>query len=131
MKNPRLTKKDLGLLKGSVRKVFSRSELRQKVIQNAIVKGYSDPKRKAVKFWIKCQECGKMEAKSNVQVDHVIPLVPINSSFEEMTMDELIDRAWCEEENLKPLCKPCHAVKTREETRQRAAYKKMLKMQKR
>lgn len=124
LQNPRLTKKDKGLLKGSIRRVFSRSDLRKSIIEKAIVPGYKDPKRKAVKFWVKCESCGKMEAKSNVQVDHVIPLVPIDRSAEDMSMDELVDRAWCEESNLKPLCKPCHHTKTGLENKERRAFKK-------
>lgn len=122
--NPRMTKKDRGLLKGCARRVFGRSELRQRVIQNSIVEGYSDPKRKAVKFWVKCEGCGQMEAKSNVQTDHHLPAVPLDKSAEEMSFDELYDRMWCEETNLKILCKPCHAVKTKEENKIRREFKK-------
>jgi 5-methylcytosine-specific restriction endonuclease McrA len=64
-----------------------------------------------------------MEAKSNVQVDHVIPLVPLDRSFEEMSLDEAVDRAWCEEENLKIICKPCHIIKTKAENKERKRLK--------
>lgn len=124
MKNPRITKQERGLIKGGIRRVFGRSELRQRVIQNGIVKGHKDPKRKAVKFWVKCQECGKMEAKSNVQIDHSEPVVPVNRSFEEMSFDELVDRMWCEEKGLSILCKPCHAIKTKAENKERRRIKK-------
>lgn len=124
MKNPRITKQEAGLIKGSLRRVFGRSELRRSIIDKAIVKGYKDPKRKAVKFWVKCEECGKMEAKSNVQIDHKIPLVPIDKSLEDMTWDEVINRLWCAEENLQILCLPCHKQKTAIEQKERRAYKK-------
>lgn len=124
MKNPRVTKKEAGLIKGALRRVFGRSELRRKIIEASIVKGYKDPKRKAVKFWVKCEECKKMEAKSNVQVDHKDPLIPIHSSLEEMDWDELINRLWCKEENLSILCRPCHFSKTKAENKERRALKK-------
>lgn len=124
MRNPRISKKEQGLLKGAIRRVFGRSDLRRKVIELHIDKSYSDPKRKKVKYWIKCAECGNMEAKSNIQLDHVEPVIPVNRSFEEMTLDEVVDRQWCEEHNLKPMCKPCHYAKTKEENKQRRLFKK-------
>lgn len=124
MKNPRITKKEQGLLKGSIRRVFGRSELRRKVIDSYVVIDHEDPKRKRVKYWIKCTECGTMEAKSNIQLDHNDPVIPLNKSFEEMTLDEVVNRQWCEENNLKPMCKPCHYSKTTIENKQRRLLKK-------
>jgi 5-methylcytosine-specific restriction endonuclease McrA len=124
LKNSRITKKELGLIKGGLRRTFGRSELRQRVIASAIVPGYKDPKRKAVKFWVKCETCGKMEAKSNVQVDHRQPVVPVDRSFEDMNIDEVVNRMWCEEKNLAIVCKPCHNSKTKEENKERRRLKK-------
>lgn len=116
--------KERNLLKGALRRLFGRSDLRRNAIDKAIVKGYSDPKRKAVKFWVQCEECKKMEAKSNVQVDHKIPLVPIDKTLEDMSWDEVVDRLWCDEENLQILCKPCHKGKTKTENAERRLFKK-------
>lgn len=124
LKNPRITKQEMGLIKGALRRVFGRSELRRNVIDAAINSSYSDPSRKKVKFWIQCTECGKMEAKSNIQLDHKEPVVPITSSFEEMSVDTVIDRIWCVPENLKPICKRCHNVKTKAENKERRLFKK-------
>ena len=124
MSNPRISKKERGLIKGAVRRVFGRSELRRRVIEAHIVPGYKDPKRKAVKYWVKCTDCGTMEAKSNVQIDHVEPVVPVHTSFEEMSLDTVVDRMWCEEHKLQPLCKPCHKSKTKIENKERRANKK-------
>lgn len=107
-----------------MRRLFGRSDLRRNTIEANIVKGYKDPKRKAVKFWVKCQECGKMEAKSNVQVDHIEPLVPLDKSLEDMSWDEVVDRLWCAPENLQILCKPCHKSKTKIEAAERKRLKK-------
>ncbi len=124
MKNPRLTTKERGLIKGAIRRVFGRSDLRRQIIQNNIIPNRHDAKRKQVKFWVKCQDCGEFEAKSNVQVDHVEPVVPINSSFENMTLDDLVNRMWCHESKLQLLCKPCHTVKTKSENKERRLLKK-------
>ncbi len=126
-KNPRISTKERSLIKGCIRRVFGRSDLRREVIASHIVPGYTDSKRKAVKFWIKCQDCGKMEAKSNVELDHHEPVVPVDSSFEDMSLDEVVDRMWCEVKNLRPLCEQCHRQKTNIEAKERREYKKRKK----
>lgn len=122
LKNPRLTAKERGLLKGSVRRVFSRSELRRAALATAAIQ-HTDLDRPRVKKWSRCDECKEPTPQYLMQVDHIEPLVPITSTLEEMSMDDLIDRAWCEIRNLRPLCKPCHQVKTKEENKARRAAK--------
>lgn len=123
MKNPS-SAKERGLLKGAIRRVFSRSELRRKVLTNSIIEGYYDADRPRVTKWSKCEECGKLEATYLMQVDHISPVIPISSSLEEMTWDELIDRQWCDASNLSVLCKPCHKIKTKEENKERRRLKR-------
>ena len=126
MNNPK-SKQERGLIKGALRRVFSRSDLRKSVIEKSIIKGYKDPKRKAVKFWVKCAECGKLEAKSNVQVDHKAPVIKVTESLDDLTWDQLVDRIWCDEKNLSVVCKPCHQTKTKAENKERRAFKKGIK----
>ena len=120
--NERITKRERGLIKGALRRVFSRSELRRKVIDAAIVP-HSDDSRKRVKTWVLCAECKKPEAKSNVVVDHINPVIPEHLSFEEMSVDTVIDRLWCEENNLQVLDESCHAIKTKAERARRKKKK--------
>lgn len=120
--------KERNLLKGAIRRIFSRSDLRRQCIERAIVPGYYDPKRKAVKFWVKCAACGKMEAKSNMEADHIEPVVPVDSTLEDMTWTEVVERQWCDVENLQPVCKPCHRRKTGEENKARNAFRKKRKL---
>ena len=123
MKNPK-NPKERNLLKGAIRRVFSRSELRKQILDKALVKDYHDPSRKRVTRWGKCAECGKLEPAYLLEVDHIIPVVPEDSSLEQMTWDELVDRVWCDERNLGPVCKPCHKLKSKEETKLRKKNKK-------
>lgn len=123
MNNP-ASKKEQGLIKGALRRIFSRSDLRRSIIEKAIIKGYKNSKRKAVKFWVKCSECGKMEAKSNVQVDHDQPVIGITETLEDLSWDDLVNRIWCPESNLNVMCKPCHQLKTKKENKARRDFKK-------
>ncbi len=123
MNNPK-NPKERNLLKGAMRRVFSRSDLRRGLIESSIIKGHKDPKRKAVKFWVKCEVCGKLEAKSNVQVDHKSPVIKINETLEDLTWDQLVDRIWCAPSNLSIICKPCHKAKTKQENKERREFKR-------
>jgi 5-methylcytosine-specific restriction endonuclease McrA len=125
MKNPRITKKEQGLLKGALRRVFSRSELRRAVIDAALVE-YSDPSRPRVKKWCRCAICKLPEAKSYVAVDHISPVIPLDRSFEEMSIDEVVNRLWCLLDNLQVLCETCHDDKTAEERKARKKIKDKL-----
>lgn len=121
--NDRMTKRERGLLKGALRRVFARSELRQKVLDSADIQ-HSDPNRPRVKKWSRCRACLTATPKYLMVVDHIVPVIPIHSSFEDMSIDDAIDRMWCHETNLQPLCPTCHDKKTALEREERKPYKK-------
>lgn len=73
----------------------------------------------------KCAECGKIGPPTlpipagkkrrinNAVVDHIDPIIDPHVGFR--TWDEVIERMFCELDNLQVLCHPCHTVKTAEE----------------
>lgn len=119
-----LSPKERGLIKGCIRRVFSRSDIRRQVIESSVVPGYTDLSRKRVKTWCKCSECEEMIPKSYMEVDHKDPVIPLDRSLEEMSLDELVDRTWCGIENLSAICETCHDVKTKAENKERRQNKK-------
>jgi len=121
MNNPKIPK-ERSLVMGAIRRVFSRSELRRAALEVARVE-HSDPKRKRVKKWYKCRECGRPEAAWKMQVDHMFPVVPINLTLEGMSWDTVVDRTWCGKENLQVLCVPCHKAKSKQEQKARRTLK--------
>lgn len=50
---------------------------------------------------------------NNAIVDHIIPIIPPEEGF--TTWDSVIERMYCEEDNLQVLCHRCHTEKTNEE----------------
>lgn len=122
MKKPN-NPKERNLIKGAIRRVFSRSDLRRKALQ-ASVTDHIDPSRKRVTRWSKCTKCGKLEPSYLMEIDHIDPVVPEGKSLEDMTWDELVDRVWCDERLLQAICKPCHKDKTKAEGVQRRKLKK-------
>lgn len=69
----------------------------------------------------RCAMCGEVFPSSEVNVNHIEPVVSIENGF--TTWDDFIERLFCVKELLNVLCKPCHDVLTKEENEQRRAYK--------
>lgn len=107
-----------------MRRTFSRSEHRRKILDAAQVKDYADPSRKRVTRWGRCAKCHKVEASYKLEVDHIDPVVPLDTSADEMSLDELADRHWCDERKLQALCDDCHNSKTKDENAERRRLKK-------
>lgn len=121
-----MTAKERNLLKGAIRRVFSRSELRIKVLNTANIEHF-DATRPRVKNWSLCPSCDKKTPRYLMQVDHHVPIVPLTSTLEAMDWDTVVDRTWCEENNLKPICKECHNVKSTQERKERTRNKRSKK----
>lgn len=125
-----ITKKERNLIKGAIRRVFSRSETRREALADAQIQHY-DPKRPRVTKWGRCEHCKKPEALYKMQADHIEPVVPISMSLEDMSWDEIINRIFCNKNNLQILCLGCHSSKSKSETKQRAQARKERKNGKR
>lgn len=125
--NPRMTKKELGLLKGAIRRVFSRSDLRREAITQARIPNHIDPGRPRVKKWILCQECKVPTPEYLAQADHFHPVIPVNTSLDKMSIDDLVNNIWCDIKDLNILCSLCHNKKTSVENKLRRENKKRTK----
>lgn len=126
MHNPRITRKELGLIKGALRRVFSRSELRRKVLESYTIP-HVDETRPRVGKWGYCTRCGEVTPRYLLEIDHVSPLIGVTESLDDLSWDAVVDRLWCEESNLKPCCKPCHKQKSKIENKERRKYRKCQK----
>jgi hypothetical protein len=126
MNNTRITTKERNLLKGAMRRVFSRSELRQLAVATTKI-NHTDITRPRVKKWSMCPVCTQYTPTYLIEVDHSDPIVPLDKSLEDMSWDEVINRIWCELDNLKPICKSCHLQKTRVEGKIRRENRKKRK----
>ena len=69
-----------------------------------------------------CAECGTINPKKNIQLDHVDPCVPVTGWD---GFDGFIDRMYTDTpEGFQVLCKDCHAAKSAEENEQRRIHAK-------
>ena len=118
------------LIKGGIRRVFRQSIEMRTVLQNARVelppktlKSGEVGKKNQVRY--RCSVCGNLFSQKNVAVDHIDPVIPLHKSEEELSIDEMAYRIWCDIDNLQVICNTklkdnggvpsCHKVKTDEE----------------
>lgn len=64
-----------------------------------------------------CAACNKLYVATDVQVDHIKPVVDPKKGF--VSWDVYINRMFCEIEDLQVMCKPCHKIKTDQEKLER------------
>lgn len=74
----------------------------------------------------RCAMCQGEFKRPDVELDHVIPVVPIKESWltseGEPDWNLFISRLFCEADGYQMLCKMCHMAKTTEEDTMRAFY---------
>lgn len=121
------SRKDLQLVKAGLRRAFSRSEFRNKLLDDCMIQGHSDPIRTRVKKWYKCDSCLKPHARYEMQADHIDPVIDVFEDIEELTPSQLAGRVWCDRSNLQRLCRACHYAKSGFERKERAAFRKARK----
>jgi hypothetical protein len=65
-----------------------------------------------------------------LDMDHIDSVVPYDRTTKDMTLDELIPRVYCHENNLQYICKEkCHKEKTAKEKSIRAKYAELKKLE--
>lgn len=118
------------LIKGGIRRVFRQSIEMRVVLQSArvelppkILKDGSTGKKNQVRY--KCAVCNGLFSQKDVAVDHIEPVIPLHRSEEDLTIDEMAYRIWCDISNLQVICNTtlkknngiasCHKIKTDEE----------------
>jgi len=116
------------VIRGAIRRVFSRSPLVQEVRragrQDRVQynKNGKPSKKKAV-FYL-CAKCGSWHRAKNSSVDHKFPVVDPLVGF--VDWNTFVARLFCNAKDLQILCDKCHNKKTAEERKIRTATKKKL-----
>lgn len=59
-----------------------------------------------------CASCSTTQPRSNIQVDHIKPVVPITGWD---SWDGYLERLFCDASGLQVLCKACHSAKSTQE----------------
>jgi len=107
-----------------MRSNFFYYHVKEQVINNAISKKTGPRGGKLYDCAICSAKEDKAFKRDDIEVDHIEPVVPLDRAMEECSIQELYDRLYCEADNLRTLCKPCHHKVSAEQNAIRAKNKK-------
>jgi len=107
------------------RKVFSSSAVASRARYMATSNRYGP--RGGARY--KCAACGGDFTLGEVQVDHIDPVVPLDTEGRNLSWDTIYDRLLnVDPEDLQILCKKCHLEKSVKENSVRRAHKRERKL---
>jgi 5-methylcytosine-specific restriction endonuclease McrA len=98
---------------------FRRYPPKYEVLKEAFVGKKINPKSNRLSSHYKCNMCKEDFPTSDVNVDHVNPIVDPSLGF--TTWDSFIENLFCDKNNLQVLCSTCHTEKTSVENKIRKA----------
>jgi hypothetical protein len=75
----------------------------------------------------KCACCGEIVGPKDFVVDHIQPVIPIETGF--TNWDDYINRMFCDASNFQIICRQCDSSKTLIEREMRKSYRKLRKEQ--
>ena len=126
----KLSPKDRNAIIGGIKRVWHRHPRRLEVMKRVRKEEprYRKDGSKAAKpqvFYI-CEACGAKAKPGRtaggypqVHIDHIDPVVPVDTVLDDMTLDRYVERLFCDVSNLQALCSTCHNAKTQAERRLR------------
>ena len=117
-------KKLKGLVKGAIRRLFSRSDTIKIVREKAV-----HPKKKGPrggKQYI-CNACNACFGAGKIQVDHIKSVIGHKESVHNLDFNQIVARIFVSTRRLQVLCLACHKVKTKKERDKRTKYRRELK----
>jgi 5-methylcytosine-specific restriction endonuclease McrA len=108
-----------------LRGAFRRYPPKYEILKEAFVGKKINEKTKRLSAHYLCNKCKKEFPTSEVNVDHINPIVNPEEGF--VSWDKFIENLFCSKDNLQILCSKCHDAKTREENSLRKLTKNELK----
>ena|ERR1035437_1422873 len=74
-----------------------------------------------------CANCSIPHPRKNVQIDHTVPVVPLEIATTPQSWDNYIERMFCPKEGYQILCLQCHELKSSVEVQTRKQNRQKLK----
>jgi hypothetical protein len=71
----------------------------------------------------KCSVCAGIFRRTEVEMDHKEPVVPLDTTYQEMSLELYCERLLVPVDGWQCVCKECHAIKSGLENSVRAEYK--------
>jgi len=108
-------------IKGGLRTLSRKWPPKYETLKRAMVGRRLDPTTGKMSNRYQCAGCGNLFKATEVQVDHIDPVVSVTDGF--IDWNEYIMRMFCEADGLQVLCSECHGIKTQNERQQRKEAK--------
>lgn len=108
-------------LKLKIIKVLRRDSYKSGVYKKVYERTYKTTEGKA--FVHGCEICKNLFKRKEMQVDHILSVIPLHTDEENCDLYDYIERLYCNEKALQHLCKECHQDKTQFENHLRKLYK--------
>lgn len=102
-----------GFITSALRGAFRRWQPKYDTLKKAYVDVRVNPRSGRMAKHFRCAKCKDAFPQKEVQVDHKVPIGSVE------TWDIYIEKLFCEDKNLQVLCKPCHKLKSKKETKKR------------
>ncbi len=132
-----------GRVKGAIRRTFRLSPQMKETLNRArvelppkIKKDGEPGKKNQVRYT--CAVCKQLFPQKYVQVDHIVPVVPLWMPEADMSYDDIVRGVFCALDNLQVICSTpmkhndgnasCHKLKTDEENFIRDELKKVMNL---
>jgi len=97
---------------GMIKSCLRRASRWWKPIANVRLKArrnYTGP-LKRLKYEYKCSVCLDYFPATQIQIDHILPVGSLNKAED---LPGVVERLFCEEDNLQAICSSCHLIKSR------------------
>lgn len=107
-------------IKGAIRSASTRYPPRYEVLAKAKRGKRINPASGKMAEHYECNICHELHPAKMVITDHIEPVVPLTGFTD---WHQVITRLFCPPEGLQILCKPCHAIKTKQENAERKLHK--------
>jgi len=101
-------------LRSTLRRAFLRYPIRQQCIR--LNRKPYEGENKRQKWSCTCEICGIYLKMTEVHVDHIEPIGQLKQFSD---LQKFTETLFCEQDNLRILCKPCHKVITKEQRKKR------------
>ncbi len=108
----------------SIKRNFSRSKRAKALKDKHILKGVKGVKGGKM---VMCESCGSHIPYYKSQLDHIDPITPVMISQKVMSFIMLLERVFCDDNNLQVICPECHKKKNNRERGQRVKWRKRKK----
>lgn len=129
MKFKEIPPRQRGLITRGIRNSFVQSDVYKEIMECGRIEKPRYKKdgslSKIPNVFYTCEYCNNLHKSSNIHVDHIEPVIGVDETLADLTLDEYAERVHYSP--CQRLCKSCHLKKSKAENKERRLNKKKRK----